>query len=282
MRADDLRTGWRTDLILHRVGGQLIERDDCLVIRTPGNPTFYWGNCLITGHPPGDQDLDHWLGRFSEEVASMQPESRHVAIGVDAPLGGRAYPRWRAAGFDVCEYRLLELRPGELLAPARAARGEVALRAVGFGAAFERERDGVIDVEATDAGAFEPEGYRRYLVRQWDRYRVLHDAGLLQWFGLWCEGQLAASCGLIRDRAEPGRVGRFQRVVTHSSWRRRGLCSTLVHRVSSFALGEWKVSALHMVADPADVAIGIYRSLGYRDSTSSFGLQRNAPEDRRA
>ena len=46
VRLADLRPGWRTDFILHRFGAEVIEREDCLVVRTPCNPTYYWGNCL--------------------------------------------------------------------------------------------------------------------------------------------------------------------------------------------------------------------------------------------
>lgn len=278
MRADELRAGWQTDLILHRFGGELIEREDCLVLRTPGNPTFYWGNCLVLPRAPRDEDLGHWLARFEAEITASQPESLHVAIGVDAPWAGQSLPAWTAAGFEIFQDTLLRLDPGELRAPPRAARGEVLVRPVDLAA----EAEAVMDVEVTDAGDYEPVGYRRYLRLQWDRYREMHAAGQLLWFGLWCDGVLAASCGLIRASATAGSPARFQRVVTHSDWRRRGLASALVHAVSRHAQEAWQAPAAYMVADPEDVAIGIYRSLGYREVETSWGLQRNAPQDRPA
>lgn len=142
------------------------------------------------------------------------------------------------------------------------------------------ESDALIEVEATDADGFEPVGYRTYLREQHARYRALHSAGQLQWFGVECDGVLAATCGLVRDRVGPGADGRFQRVVTHAAWRRRGLASLLVHGVSRFAFERWQVGALYMAADPDDVAIGIYRSLGFVDLSRGAGLQRNAPQDR--
>jgi len=276
LRLSDLRPGWRTDFILHRFGAEILERADCLVVRTPSNPTFYWGNCLVLPRAPRDEELAHWLARFDEEIAARQPASRHVAIGIDAPYAGEPMPSWTAAGFERRVTMMLRLKPGGLLDPPRPARGEVAVRPVDPAT----ESEAVIEVEATDVGPFEPEGYRSYLRLQWQRYRTMQAAGQLQWFGLWCDGTLAATCGLIRDAAAEGASGRFQRVVTHAAWRRRGLATALVHAVSAYALRQWRLAEVYMAADPAEAAIGIYRSLGYLDLGTDWGLQRNAPQDR--
>lgn len=278
MKLADWRPGWRTEAILHRWDGELIERDDCLVVRTPSNPTYYWGNCLMLKRLPADGDLAHWLRRFDDEIARLQPASRHVAIGVDDEDRGARLPAWEAAGFEFIVHAMLHLRPGGERAPARAPRGDVHFRPLDLAT----EIDALLDVELTDAGPFEPAGYRAFLRDQHRRQAAMQAAGRLQWFGLWCDGTLAATCGLMRDAAEPGREGRFQRVVTHAAFRRRGLCSTLVHEVVRHGFEQWRCEALFMAADPADVAIGIYRSLGFVDLSTGIGLQRNAPRDRAA
>lgn len=276
MRVADLRPGWRTDFILHRYGAQVLERDDCLVVRTPDNPTFYWGNCLVLPHAPAADAVAHWIARFEQEISGPQPASRHVAIGIDAePQPGADFSRWLDAGFEVQESRMLRLLPGGLRPPARAPRGDVVFRPMDV----EHEAEAVMDVEQTDAGVFDAVGYRDYLRRQWLRYRGMHDDGLLAWFGLWCDGTLAATCGLIRESAVPGGTGRFQRVVTHAQWRRRGLCSALVHEVCRFAFERWQVGEIYMEATPGDIAIGIYESLGFVRTSAGLALQRYAPGD---
>lgn len=277
MKLGDLRPGWATDFILHRDGAQILERTDWLVVRTPSNPHYYWGNCLVVPQAPADADLDRWLARFADEISGPQPASRHVAIGVDAPREGRAYPAWQAAGFEVIDTTMLRLRPGELQ-PAPPPRVDATFRRLDFAA----DGEAIIDVEMTDAGAFEPEGYRAYRRLQQQRYARLQAQGLAHWFGLACDGRLAATCGLLRDRAARGATARFQFVVTHADWRRRGLCGALVHAVSAFALHDWGAAEVYMAAVPTDVAIGIYRARGFVGVGDSFQLQRNAPEDRRA
>jgi RimJ/RimL family protein N-acetyltransferase len=278
MRLADLRPGWATDFILHRFDAEVTEHDDCLVVRTPANPTYYWGNCLVLPRLPADDELAHWLARFDAEIAQRQPASRHVAIGIDDDFRGERRPAWEAAGFALKVNHMLALPAGMQVPLPRAPRGAVALRPLDLAT----EGEALIEVEMTDAEGFEPVGYRAFLLRQHARCRAMQAAGLLQWFGLWCDGTLAATCGLMRDRAADGASGRFQRVVTHAQWRRRGLATSLVHGVCRWGFEQWRVRELYMGADPADVAIGIYRSVGFCDLSTGMGLQRNAPEDRDA
>lgn len=276
MRLADLRPGWATDFILHRFDAEVTERDDCLVVRTPANPTYYWGNCLVLPRLPADDELAHWRARFDAEITQRQPASRHVAIGIDDEFRGERRPAWEAAGFALKVNHMLALPAGAQPPLARTPRGRVELRPLDLAS----EGEALAEVEMTDAEGFEPVGYRAYLMRQHERYLAMQAAGLLRWFGLWCDGRLAATCGLMRDPPGEGASGRFQRVVTHAQWRRRGLATSLVHGVSRWGFEQWRLGTLYMAADPDDVAIGIYRSVGFRDLSTGIGLQRNAPADR--
>ena len=43
-----LPPGWATDLAILELCGSVVEdRTDHLLVRTPGNPGFHWGNCLF-------------------------------------------------------------------------------------------------------------------------------------------------------------------------------------------------------------------------------------------
>jgi hypothetical protein len=127
VRVEQLGLGWRSHVLACRFGAQVVERDDCIVLRTPDNPTFYWGNCLIVPRAPHDDELARWQLRFDEEIANVQPASRHRAIGVDAAQLAGPLPSWRAAGIDEFDDTAVLLLNREQLVLPPPVRGIAAL-----------------------------------------------------------------------------------------------------------------------------------------------------------
>jgi predicted GNAT family acetyltransferase len=91
--------------------------------------------------------------------------------------------------------------------------------------------------------------------------------------------QVVADCGLFRDGRGPGSVARFQHVETHPQWRRRGLCTALIHKVCRHGFEVMGAETLVMMADPHDVAIEIYASLGFERGADVYELQRRPVND---
>ena len=270
-----LSLGWRTDLIFARFDGEVTDRGNHLRVLTPSNPTFRWGNFLLFQHAPGPGDFERWMALFDEEIATPQPASRHRAFGVDVPEHLVLPPEFAAAGFELHEATVLTLTRDRLAAPRKPLAAGVEFRVL------ELPRDGaaVVDKQmAVDEARFEPVGYRPFAERQMQRYAAMQRAGLGNWLGLVAQADhrpvLAASCGLFRDPASRDGLGRFQHVSTHPAWRRRGLCTALVHAACRHGFEAMDLRTLAMVADPADVAIGVYESLGFRRGVSAWQFER--------
>lgn len=275
MKLHELRPGWATELTKWRPSAEIVECDDCIVVRTPGNPSWYWGNCLILAEAPRDEDVGHWLARFAREIGDRQPASRHVAIGVNPPWQGERRPAWQAAGLKPYVNAVMRLVPGELAAPRPVQAHEVVVRPI----AWPDEVPAIVELECADTHGHDVAGYRLVRERAFAELARLQAEGRAEWFGLWCDGVLAADCGLLRPEPRPGATARFQRVATHPAWRRRGLARALVHAASRFALERWQAGEVVMIADPGDVAIALYRSLGWREFEREWGFERKAPQD---
>lgn len=275
MNAHDLSLGWRSHLLACGFGGQIIERGDCIVVRSPSNPTYYWGNCLILPAAPRNGDLAHWLRRFEEEIASRQPQSQHLAFGIDAAVLSDELPSWRDAGIDEFDETAVLTLSAVNSAPQPLVRNTpgLVLRTLDL----PREVELAVDAQVRSRDeSFEEAGYRVYRRSAMQRMAAMQHEGTAAWFGAMVGNVLAADCGLIHD----GVTGRFQHVETQTDWRRRGLCRALVHHVCSHAFHELRLQQLVMCADPHDVAIGIYRSVGFTQVESHWGLQRRPPQDR--
>jgi len=270
-----LSLGWQTDLMFARFDGQVTDRGNHLLVRTPGNPTYWWGNFLLFHHAPGVGDLERWMALFDEQIERVQPESRHRAFGIDVRERLVLPPDFAAAGFTLNEATVLTLTSDQLLAPAKALPPRVAFRVLDL----PRDSAPVVDKQvAVDSGRFEAAGYRVFAERQMARYAAMQRAGLGHWLGLVAEvdgrAVLVASCGLFRDPARADGLGRFQYVSTHPDWRRRGLCTALVHAACRHGFEATDLRTLVMVADPDDVAIGVYESLGFRRGVSTWQFER--------
>ena len=70
----------QTDLNLTQFDGQIIDRGHYLVVVTPSNPTYFWGNYLLFDDPPSPRDFARWQSLFATEIGN-RPGIVHRAFG---------------------------------------------------------------------------------------------------------------------------------------------------------------------------------------------------------
>jgi ribosomal protein S18 acetylase RimI-like enzyme len=252
--------GWRTDLALLEISGSVLDdRDDHLVVTTPDNPSFYWGNFVLLAAPPtGAADARQWLGVFEASF----PSARHRTFGIDGTNGTAADASpFADLGMDTDVSSVMTAT--SVHEPRRPNR-EATYRPL------ESDADWAQQVELTMAG--ESAGYSpEFSEGRARQHRVLCDAGHGQYWGAFEDGRLLSSMGLFR--ASPG-LARFQTVKTHPDARGRGLAGTLVHEISRFGFADLDAETLVMVADPDYLAIRVYRSVGFDDTEVQVGVER--------
>ena len=252
--------GFRTDLMVLELGGSEVEHHERhVVVRTPANPTYWWGNFVLFADPVRTTDLAGRLELFAHAFL----DAEHVAWGIDSRDGTAGDDAALvAAGFDVSRDTVLtasELRP-----PARAVAADVrSLRGdADWRQAFELH---VACADPDDEAVTED-----FLGGQVAAARALTELGHATWFGAFEDRRLLSSLGIVSDGSG---LARFQSVETHPDARRQGLASAVVRHASEIALGSG-ARKLVIVADPDYHAIGIYRSLGFVETETTVQLTR--------
>ncbi|HZW03289.1 MAG TPA: hypothetical protein VFF68_05150 [Anaerolineaceae bacterium] len=260
----DIRSlGYRTELIFPRFDGEITEREDYWVIRTPSNPTFFWGNYLLYKQPPAEGDYARWRAAFAREIG-VQPQVNHVVFGVDAIDGqpGAVQP-FLDAGFTLFETVVLT---ASAVQPPPRLNHEVSVRRL----VEDWEWQQAIENQTADRPEGHSEGaYRIFQERRFARYRKMTAAGLGYWFGAFLGETMVADLGIYRDRE----IGRFQTVETLLAFRRRGICGTLVYTAARCAFEEMGLRTLVMLADEHYFAAGIYESVGFQRTEVNVGLE---------
>jgi ribosomal protein S18 acetylase RimI-like enzyme len=254
----------RTDVAMLERSGSLVEdRGDHLVVRTPDNPTYWWGNFLLLAAAPADRAAaEGWVAEFERAF----PDARHRTFGVDGADGSLDdLAPFAELGMET--ETMSVMTADHVHAPARP-NTEATYRPL------RTDDDWAQQVELSRVG--ETTGYDLpFVTARAAADRSLVDAGYGAWWGAFDGDRLLSSMGLFT--ASEG-LARFQSVKTHPDARGRGLAGTLVHRVSRYGFEELGARTLVMVADPDYLAIRIYRSVGFAGTERQLQATRK-PDD---
>ena len=239
----ELPLGWRTDLAVHRLSGARIDdRGDHLVVTTPSEPTYHWGNFVLVTDPGAVDDAARWLTTFEAAL----PGARHRAVGLVAEPVDRI--AWPAVG--------LQLEHEDVLATGDGGPERRPL-APGYQV---REIGGDEDWEQVAAGTDGATPARlEFARRRSATRRAMAERGVAAFFGAYADGVLAASLGIVDCGAG---IFRYQDVQTAAEHRRRGLASHLAGVAADWAAArgcrQWVI-----IAEAGSDAGRLYRSLGF-------------------
>ena len=243
--------GFRTDLAIRRLGGSTIKiRDEFVVVRTPANPGFWWGNFILLARPVARDSGQALRDAFEEEF----PGADHMAIGVDGTEGETGdQSTIDALGLSVEIDAVLTAE--RLREPRRTASDAVCRPLCGDGdwtQALTLRR-------ACDDRAETPQ-HRDFQERALAQARDICARGHGSWFGAFIGGRLVSSLGLIRTDST---TARYQTVETHPDYRRQGLAGRLIYESGRYGVDELGAGRLVIVADPDYHAIDLYNRLGF-------------------
>lgn len=266
-----LPAGPRTDVEILRLGGsKIVDRGDHLVVRTPAQPTYHWGNYLQLLPGADQSDVDRWVSAFHHEF----PTAEWLAIGLPS------VPDQAVA--EAYEDLFLEVTSDDVLVADHLPRATAnppgyVVRPFDSDDDWQQQRRAYAAENAAD-GRFEKETHDAFVTGQIASRRRRQAAGSLQWFGAFVDdsglapgrpGELAADLGIV----VLGDDARYQSVGTQPDHRRRGLAGHLLGVAARWA-AERGATRWVIVTESTNDAGRVYRSVGFEDDAKVVTVYR--------
>ncbi len=230
-----------TELGLAATRGRVTDRGDYLVVETPDDPGYYYGNLLVLPAPPQLGEVAFWSRRFADELGARQ----HTTFWWDGTSGDvGAADELLAAGFT--------LERPQVMTATRVVAQEAPLP---LRALTPDEVLATADL-AWIVGDRHDEAYRSFLQRRAAWHRELALRGTAHFHGAFDGEALVASLGLV----ELGALARYQDVQTLPAYRGRGLASALL----AAAADATRAPKVVILAEPDSTASRVYERVGFR------------------
>ncbi len=258
----DLPPGWATDLaILEYSGATIDDRGDHLVVRSPRNPDFHWGNCLfVTDHASAD-DAGRWVATFRAAF----PNANWISIGLARMPGDQE--AWIAHGLELESIDVLTTRALPQQTPPPA--GYTIRRFVEDD--WERSVARAV-ADNLRSQAYDPVAHERFARAQADVQRELSASNTGARFGAFADGVMVAELGIICC----GTSARYQSVSTELAHQGRGLASHLLGVAARWAAdqgcNQWVI-----VTESTNPASRVYRRAGFEPDVGNVSAYRPPP-----
>lgn len=251
--------GWKTDLGILSLSGSEIETfDDHLVVRTPTNPEYHWGNCLLVLDPTAVDESEKWVDRYR----AVFPNNEWIAVGLPQMPSNEA--GWDKQGITLEQLDVLTTSSLPKAHPLPAGYTSQHFAEQDWEALTRREISNLLA-----EGGYEPAATEAFAVESnASRQRLCAD-GSAAWFGAYIEDELVASLGIVKCAM----TARYQSVETSEAHRRKGLTSHLLGLAASWS-HEQGCNRWVIVTEETNAAGRVYRRAGFSPDISEVNAYR--------
>jgi len=262
----DIPAGWLTDIAVLRLSGaQIADRGDHLVIRSPDNPGYHWGNFLLVTDAEARDDAVRWV----EQFRATFPDAHHMGIGL--PVEPDPAP-WAALDLVVGSDEVLSTitMPERRAAPEGYSIEQLVTPAHWSAAAAADIAENARTGEQPDDDSF-----REFTRARWRTRAGLSERGAAAFFGAYDGTECVSQLGIVLcGQDSQGRLlARYQSVQTAVEHRNRGLAGHLIG-VAALWASDRAAQRWIIATDPDSPAGRLYRSLGFGPDLSSWQAER--------
>lgn len=253
--------GFLTDFRLLGADSEITEYTRYFLVKTPSNPTFMDGNCLVLKSPELLKDKTKLEKDFKTHFET-ETNRHHLSFKLTEAVSDAILQAYLE---DEYEYEKLAVMTYKSAKKIRTVCENKAweIRAFSLDADWEQWAENEIEERPP---IFTEASFKAYLLGRRNVYRELVKQGFGNFYGLFQKGELLASAGLyIFDG-----IGRFQQVRTLEKARRQGMCKALIQFI--YAENEAQMQEAVMVADEEYHALKLYEGLGFKSKQNQYSL----------
>jgi GNAT superfamily N-acetyltransferase len=258
-----LPQGWASDVeVLVRLGSALEDRGDHLVVRTPSNPGYRWGNLIVVREPDRVNDAHRWLACCSAAFL----DATHRSIGLP---GAPDHDVWTSLGLRVESDEVLRAEQPPRARPLATGYEVRRLRTEAQWAAAIALEVAEEPADPDPASGESPGAYQAFVHRHWQSRREASARGAAAFFAAYRGDEQVAHLGIVRcaDHA------RYQSVRTRRDHRGRGLAGHLLQVAGAWAANQGAVRWV-IVVEPGTAAARLYRSVGFAFDSRTWQASR--------
>jgi GNAT superfamily N-acetyltransferase len=256
-----ITAGWETDLTILRHSGSLIEEfEDHIIVRSPHNPEYHWGNFILVSDSSLVNDAERWQNTF----VNAFPEATWVAIGL--PQFPDISEAWTSLDLEIERMDVLKAVTPPPVPDLSSNYTSRIFGEVDWELLLAREI-----AENKKSGNHDPESFERYISNAIKGYEQLSRNGLAAWFGAFHDSELVADLGVVIC----GETARYQSVQTDERYRSQGLASHLLGTAAEWAR-ERGCTSWVIVTESTNSAGRVYRRVGFNPDLETVTAYRSA------
>ncbi len=252
--------GYLTDFIFLKQNGIIEEKEGYTLVKSPQNPTFYFGNFLLLNEAPSSKDKTRLEAIFDVHFNDLTALHHYTFCWEKA--APKDYQAFLDAGYELDVCVVLIAHKSELIAPTKI-NTNITIKEFN---STEDWQQWIEQEVANREKSISEVGFRKYINRKKAAYLQLVEQGKGNFYGAFLKDEMVGSAGLFHENG----LGRFQQVTTKTEHRRKGVCTTLLHAMCEQAFTH--LNHLVIVADKDYHALQLYQNLGFKAKEEQLSL----------
>jgi ribosomal protein S18 acetylase RimI-like enzyme len=253
--------GFLTDFKLLGVNSEVKEYADYFLVKTPLNPTFIEGNCMVLKSPKLLEDKAKLESRFKTHFETVINQ-HHVSFKLMSKPSDELLQVYLQDEYEYDKLAVMTYVGAKNIASVLEPKiGTIRT----FNSNSDWEQWAKNEIEERPM-IYTEASFKEYLFARVDVYKELAAKGFGDFYGVFENGELLASAGLyIFDE-----IGRFQQVRTMEKARRQGICKALIQFMHTQNASQMQEAVI--VADEAYHALKLYEGLGFKSKQNQYDL----------